>query len=181
MAQSDQFISKGRLDALADGVFAFAMTLLVIKVELPDDFAPVSGAELLAELGRLADTFVTYIITFLILALFWFGRAGTREEPEKASGSYAWAVVAHLFFVTVMPFSMVVAASYDFLPAVALYAANLILLAATAILIIRVVERDTGRRVVRDARFELAVLIVSALLSVAIAAFDPGSGWLLIF
>jgi hypothetical protein len=70
---------------------------------------------------------------------------------------------------------MVVAASYDFLPAVALYAANLILLAATAILIIRVVERDTGRRVVRDARFELAVLIVSALLSVAIAAFDPGS------
>jgi phosphate acetyltransferase len=43
MAEPKEFISKGRLDALTDGVFAFAMTLL-----LPEDFHPKSAAELVA-------------------------------------------------------------------------------------------------------------------------------------
>ena len=43
MAEPKEFISKGRLDALIDGVFAFAMTLL-----LPEDFHPKSAAELVA-------------------------------------------------------------------------------------------------------------------------------------
>ena len=40
MAESDELISKSRLDALTDGVFAFPMTLLVVKVDLPEDFHP---------------------------------------------------------------------------------------------------------------------------------------------
>ena len=43
MAETKEFISKGRLDALTDGVFAFAMTLLVVNFDLPEDFHPTSA------------------------------------------------------------------------------------------------------------------------------------------
>jgi uncharacterized membrane protein len=50
MVEPKEFISKGRLDALTDGVFAFAMTLLVVKFDLPEDFHPKSAAELISGL-----------------------------------------------------------------------------------------------------------------------------------
>lgn len=36
MPAPEEFVSKGRLDALTDGVFAFAMTLLVVNIDLPE-------------------------------------------------------------------------------------------------------------------------------------------------
>src|SRR5262245_4916640 len=112
MKEPDEFISKNRLDGLTDGIFAFAMTLLVINIDLPEGFNPKSANELLAAFAQLQDTFVAYIVTFLVLAVFWFGQAGAKDEPETASDAYAWAVLAHLFFVTLLPFSMQVAGRY---------------------------------------------------------------------
>jgi uncharacterized membrane protein len=172
-AREDRGVAKGRLDALTDGVFAFAMTLLVINIDLPEDFHPTSGAELVAGLARLADTFFSYIITFVVLAMFWLARAQFKEEPEAASTTYAWMVILHLFFVTFLPFSMVLIGRYDLLPATIIYAANLILLALTAIGISLVVYGDTGRREAPSGLIEYGVLIVSALLSMAIGLFAP--------
>ena len=109
MAESKEFISKSRLDALTDGVFAFAMTLLVINLDLPEDFHPTSAAELISALLGLGGTFIAYVITFFVLASFWLGRARTKEEPQAASGAYAWSLLSHLFFVTLLPLSMIVA------------------------------------------------------------------------
>jgi hypothetical protein len=89
MAETKEFISKGRLDALTDGVFAFAMTLLVVNFDLPEDFHPTSAAELISALLGLGDTFIAYVVSFLVLATFWLARARTKEEPEAASGTYA--------------------------------------------------------------------------------------------
>ena len=75
MAKPDEFISKARLDALTDGVFAFAMTLLVVNLVLPEDFRPTSDAELTSALVDLHGTLIAYVITFLVLASFWLGRA----------------------------------------------------------------------------------------------------------
>jgi uncharacterized membrane protein len=173
MADPKEFVSKGRLDALTDGVFAFAMTLLVVNFELPKEFHPTSAAELTSGLLSLGGTFIAYIVTFLVLATFWLGRARTREEPERASGAYAWSVLFHLFFVTLMPFSMIVAGRYDFAPAIWVYGANMILLALTAIGITLVIERDTRRPLVPSGRTEYGVLIASAILSMAIGSYSP--------
>jgi uncharacterized membrane protein len=175
MNEPDEFIAKGRLDAITDGVFAFAMTLLVVNLDLPEGFNPTTSDELLAALARLEDTFIAYIVTFLVLALFWLGRARTKEEPETASGAYAWTVLLHLFFVTLLPFSMIVAGRYDLVPAIWIYGGNLILLALTAIAITFVIERDTGRRLVASGRVEFSLLIASALLSMAIGVVAPDS------
>jgi TMEM175 potassium channel family protein len=173
MQESDEFIPKNRLDAFTDGVFAFAMTLLVVNVRLPDDFNPKTSDELLAGLARITDSFIAYIITFLLLAMFWTGQAGNREEPEKASDAYAWTLLSHLFFVTLLPFSMLLAGRYDFAPAIWIYGANLIFLGVTSLGITLAIERDIGHRMMNSGRIELGVLIGSALLSMAIAVFAP--------
>jgi len=173
MAKPKEFISKGRLDALTDGVFAFAMTLLVVNLDLPEDFHPSSAAELISALLDLGGTFIAYIITFLVLASFWLGRARTKEEPESASGAYAWSLLSHLFFVTLLPFSMIVAGRYNLAPAIWVYGANMILLALTAIGITLVIERDIQRRLVPSGRPEYGVLIASAILSMAIGCYSP--------
>jgi TMEM175 potassium channel family protein len=175
MAETKEFISKGRLDALTDGVFAFAMTLLVVNLDLPEDFHPKSAAELIAALLDLGGTFIAYVVTFLVLASFWLGRARTKEEPEAASGAYAWSLLFHLFFVTLMPFSMIIAGRYNLAPAIWVYGANMILLALTAIGVTLVIERDIRRRLVPSGRPEYSVLIASAILSMAIGFYSPDS------
>jgi len=173
MTEAKEFISKGRLDALTDGVFAFAMTLLVVNLELPQDFHPASAAQLTSALLGLSDTFISYIITFLVLATFWLARARTKEEPEAASGAYAWSLLFHLFFVTLLPFSMIVAGRYDLAPAVWVYGTNMIFLALTAIGVTLVIERDVQRRLVPSGRVEYGVLIASAVLSMALSFYSP--------
>ena len=59
------------------------------------------------------------------------------------------------------------------MPAICVYAANMVLLALTAIGITLVIERDTKRRLVSSGYLELGVLIASALLSVAIGFYSP--------
>ena len=175
MTKTKEFISKGRLDALTDGVFAFAMTLLVVNLDLPEDFHPSSAAELIAALLDLGGTLIAYVVTFLVLASFWLGRARTKEEPESASGAYAWSLLFHLFFVTLLPFSMIVAGRYNLAPAIWVYGANMIFLALTAIGITFVIERDIQRRLVPSGRPEYGVLIASAILSMAIGFYSPES------
>jgi hypothetical protein len=64
--QATGFVPTSRLDALTDAVFAFAMTLLVINIELPDDLHPKTTQAFLQGLAGLSDTFVAYLITFLV-------------------------------------------------------------------------------------------------------------------
>jgi uncharacterized membrane protein len=150
------FIPRSRLEALTDGVFAFAMTLLVVNIELPEGFHPKSNQEFLARLSDLSDTFIAYLITFFLLVSFWFGRAKETGEPEMASAAYAWAVLLHLLSVTFLPFSM---------------------LAAIAISLIA--ERDSGRARGPNGRVELGILIASAVLSIITSLFAPDSAMLL--
>ncbi len=168
------FIPKSRLEALTDGVFAFAMTLLVVNIELPDNFEPKSNQEFLAKIADLSDIFVAYLITFFVLVSFWFGRAKGDDEPETASTAYSWAVLLHLLAVTFLPFSMLTVGRYDVPAASWIYGANMIVLALTALAMSLIAERDSGRPRVADGRVELTILIVSAVLSMVTSLFAPG-------
>jgi uncharacterized membrane protein len=172
------FIPTSRLEALSDGVFAFAMTLLVVNIELPEGFDPKTNQEFLAKLSDLSDTFTAYIITFFVLVSFWFGRAKQTGEPEAASHAYAWAVLLQLLAVTFLPFSMLAVSRYDVAGAVWIYGANMILLAVTALLISRLAARDGGRAHAIDGRVELGILILSAVLSMIASLWSPDGAML---
>jgi len=167
-------ISKARLDALTDGVFAFAMTLLVISLDLPDSAEVAGPRELLAALARLEDTLLVYVISFFVLGARWMRIAAGHGAETWCSRGYARAVILHLFFVTLVPFSTKLVGLYGtYWPAVCIYAANTILgaLASWWAAERLAVEEKQAKP---QGRLDVTVLIASALLSCAISFVAPG-------
>jgi uncharacterized membrane protein len=168
-------IPKSRLDALTDGVFAIAMTLLILEIRLPDGVEPQSAQALLEMLGNLEGQFLAYFISFAVLGSRWLGQTYDRGKEEMPR-SYGWAVLVHLFFVTCIPFTtMVVGRHADLAPAVWLYAANMALMGVTAIWMSSVAARVRGERPRMAGTWTFGLLIASALLSVAFSFVNPAN------
>jgi uncharacterized membrane protein len=168
-------IARARLDALTDGIFAVAMTLLVIDLRFPESLHPGSDRELIGALRELVwGPFVAYAISFFVIGLRWrtvSRLGGTRAHVGKSF--VRWSFV-HLFFITCMPFStMVMGRHIDLAPAVWLYAANTILAAGAAWWLVRAsqAEEDTGQA--SAANVTLPALIGIAVLSAGVSLFSP--------
>jgi uncharacterized protein (TIGR02246 family) len=65
-------ISKSRLEMLVDGVFAIAMTLLVLELKIPELADRHSIQELARAIAHQAPTFGSYLLSFLVLGMFWY-------------------------------------------------------------------------------------------------------------
>lgn len=167
------FIPKARLDALTDGVFAVAMTLLVIDLRLPESFNPKDAAELLHRLTETWNQVLVYALSFYVLGLRWIGMVQLTPRGEEVSEQYIRWSLAHLLLITFVPFSTMVVGRYVWLaPAVWLYAANTIAFALVAIRMISLTEPEHARAHDED-RFGLIVLIGASFLAVAISLFAP--------
>jgi hypothetical protein len=71
---SEHILSTERLEALADGIFAFAMTLLVLSIDLPASIPTASANQaILKYLIDLMPKLGIYVIAFLILGMLWYG------------------------------------------------------------------------------------------------------------
>ncbi len=169
-------ITKARLDALTDGVFAFAMTLLVLNLEFPDDLDPRDASALLDAFGEHADNLLLYVISFFVLGRRWFGQARIKPEPEIASYTYMRWVLIHLFFITLIPFTTQVVGRYGFAPAVWLYAANVSLAAMAAIRLSYLDEKKSRKKEPHTGRPELGLLVAAALLSVILSLVVTEAG-----
>ena len=69
---SSSVISKGRLEFLFDGIFAIAMTILVLELKVPELVDRRSMGELARALAHHAPTFVSYLLSFVMLGMFWY-------------------------------------------------------------------------------------------------------------
>jgi uncharacterized membrane protein len=166
-------IPKSRLDALTDGVFAVAMTLLVIDLKLPENFHPKDAFELLHRLGELWNQVLMYIISFYVLGLRWTGLVRMTPPGEEVSEQYTKWALLHLLLITLVPFTtMVMGRHINFAPATWLYAANTIAFALVAIRMISLTEPEHARAHLDD-RFGLIVLIAASLLTIAASFFTP--------
>ncbi len=167
-------IPKTRIDALTDGVFAFAMTLLVLDLHLPDDFDPSTPGALLGALMGLRSQLIAYGISFFVLGMRWLGQARNRGVPETTSNTYAMWVLIYLFLITCMPFSTMVVGRYeDLAPSVWLYGANLLLSALASLRMSLLAEEEANQPSDRGSRIDQLVLIASAVLSIAISFISP--------
>jgi uncharacterized membrane protein len=167
-------IPKGRIEALTDGIFGFAMTLLVTSLVIPDTLQLTSNAELLNVLSGLDSSLLAYAISFVVLGVRWAGQAGARGVPDEVGGVYLWSVLIHLFFITTMPFSTMLIGRFGDLPAaVWVYSANMALAAMASLATSFVAEHDSGQKPDRTGRIDLVVLIASAILSVIVSFFEP--------
>lgn len=97
--------SVERLAALSDGVFAVAMTLLVLDLRAPTIEEIHSEHDLWRALVALGPRLLMYAMSFLTLGLFWVGQQTLLNHLRRSDRALSWIHLAFLFAVSVMPFS----------------------------------------------------------------------------
>src|SRR5205823_11038793 len=136
--------SLERLAALSDGIFAVALTLLVLDLRVPvssgiNVMLPiwVSGAfqheqELWMDLVKLAPNILTYLMSFLTLGIFWVGQQTQFNNFKRSDRHLTWIHLAFLLAVTLMPFSTGLLSEFiTYRIALVVYWLNLLLLGVT--------------------------------------------------
>ncbi len=121
--------SVERLAALSDGVFAVAMTLLVLDLHAPALEAVHSESDLWRALAALGPRLAIYAMTFVTLGIFWIGQQTQLNHLDRSNRSLSWMHMAFLFAVTLTPFStMLLAAFTTYRVALLAYWLNILLL-----------------------------------------------------
>jgi uncharacterized membrane protein len=94
-----------RLSALSDGIFAFAMTVLVLDLRLPAASAIHSEHDLWRALVAMGPSLLIYLMSFLTLGIFWNGQQTQLNYIDRGDRDLAWIHLAFLATMTLMPFS----------------------------------------------------------------------------
>jgi uncharacterized membrane protein len=97
--------SLERLAALSDGIFAVAMTLLVLDLHIPAAAQVHGERELLVALGALGPQWVAYGMSFLTLGIFWAGQQTQLNHLEEGTRDLTWIHLGFLFTITLLPLS----------------------------------------------------------------------------
>jgi TMEM175 potassium channel family protein len=124
--------SVERLAALSDGIFAVAMTLLVLDLRTPIASGIHSERDLWHALAALAPQIVMYMMTFITLGIFWVGQQTQLNHLARSDRSLAWIHIAFLFAVSLTPFSTRLLAEFTaYRVALLVYWLNIVLLGGT--------------------------------------------------
>ncbi|MGA8099092.1 MAG: TMEM175 family protein [Candidatus Cybelea sp.] len=124
--------SLERLASLSDGVFAFAMTLLVLDLRLPVAEAVHSEAGLRVALTALAPNLLTYFLSFMTLGIFWVGQHTQLSKLKHSQRTLTWIHLIFLLMVTMIPFSTkLLAAFITYRTALVIYWLNILGLGAS--------------------------------------------------
>src|SRR5271167_4553975 len=92
--------SVDRLAALSDGIFAVALTLLVLDLHLPAAGAVHSERDIWRALVAIPPQIVMYLMSFLTLGIFWVGQQTQLNHLERSARSLSWMHLVFLFAVT---------------------------------------------------------------------------------
>lgn len=120
-------ITTARIETLTDGVFAIVMTLLAFDMRVPVE-EQVEQLGLWGALVQLAPNLLSYIITFVILGVFWVGHHNQYFYIRRADRPLLWINIFFMMAVALLPFSAGVFSRYGAdRTSILVYNANLIL------------------------------------------------------
>lgn len=124
--------SVERLAALSDGVFAVAMTLLVLDLKVPVMETVHSEHDLWAGLVAMAPRLLMYMMSFMTLGIFWVGQQTQLNHLEQSDRGLSWIHLVFLFLVSITPFSTTLLAEFTaYKLALVEYWLNILLLGVT--------------------------------------------------
>lgn len=118
-----------RIEALADGIFAIVMTLLVLELKVPEVARGVfHNDDLLYALFDLWPNLLAYCLSFFILSMYWLSHHVLFTYVDKADFSFIWRNILFLLIIGLIPFSTALLGHDPFtqLPQL-VYAVNLII------------------------------------------------------
>jgi uncharacterized membrane protein len=123
--------SLERLAALSDGIFAVAMTLLVLDLHVPASELIHSQGQLWHALAEAVPQVISYVLSFMTLGIFWNGQQAQLNSFTRSDRHLSWIHMLFLFAVSFMPFSTRLLAGFIAYRSVLLvYWANILLLGA---------------------------------------------------
>ena len=121
-----------RISALSDGIFAVAMTLLVLEIHTPDGADIHSEAQLWTALTALAPRLLTWLLSLMTLGIFWVGQQTQINQLRRADRGLSWLHFVFLAVITIIPFTTrVLAEFFTFRVAFLLYWGNIALAGAS--------------------------------------------------
>jgi uncharacterized membrane protein len=121
-------LNKNRIEALTDGIYAIALTLAVLTIDISE--IPITdGRSIVPALKTILPQLMHYAIAFFVLASFWCAHHRQTETIKKVDNTYVWLNILTLFFVALVPFTTDLIGDYgEYPPAVVVYAGNLFLI-----------------------------------------------------
>src|SRR5205814_7440133 len=90
-------MNKGRLEAFSDGVIAIIITIMVLELKAPH------GADV-ATLGPLIPVFLSYVLSFVLIAIYWNNHHHLFQAARRVNGAILWANSHLLFWLSLVPF-----------------------------------------------------------------------------
>jgi uncharacterized membrane protein len=110
---SEFWLTTTRLESLVDNIFAFAMTIMVLDIVSPrvtDNFTPASLAKALVDLWPHISSFV---VSFIILAIFWVKHHKMFAYIERVDRPLLWINIFIAMGIVLLPFSTQFSAKFD--------------------------------------------------------------------
>ncbi|WP_027061810.1 TMEM175 family protein [Mesorhizobium loti] len=164
---------RGRIVGITDGVFAIALTLIVLEIRVPAHEVIHSEHDLLAAIAALAPRFLTYALSFLTLTIFWFGQQAQHGLIAKSDRRLATLNLCFLAFIALLPFSTDLLADFlEFRTAVLVYWLNLLMLGVTLLASWRYADKNgfVAEDVDAETRRTVYLRIVKAQILWAVGA-----------
>ncbi len=175
-----------RLEAFSDGVFAVAITLLILEIRVPQ--LQIEGnRNLLVSLGRLWPSFLAFVLSFFVVLVIWINHHELFRMVNRVDRALMFANGSLLLMVTFIPFSTAMLARYFGTPAantaVAFYCGTFLVTSLCHNLLFESVARN--RRLLRHDISDLAISrirrtyhlgLVTYSISFLVAMFSPVGG-----
>jgi uncharacterized membrane protein len=140
-------VTTGRLEAFSDGVLAIIITIMVLEMKVPH------GADF-AALRPLTAVFLSYVLSFVYLGIYWNNHHHMMHAVHRVSGPLLWANLHLLFWLSLVPFVTGWMGENHFAPApVALYGFVLLMAAIAYTIMVPAALRVEGP----DSKFAMAI------------------------
>lgn len=167
-------MGKGRLEAFSDGVIAILITIMVLEMKVPH------GQDL-ATLFGIWHVFVSYVLSFLYLGIYWSNHHHLLHTVQKVSGGILWANLHLLFWLSLVPFTTGWMGENEFAQwPVFVYTLNLLLAGVAYFIlskrIIAVHGRDSAlaRAVGADWKGQISVVFYAAAMATTFISSHAG-------
>jgi uncharacterized membrane protein len=91
-------MGKNRLEAFSDGVIAIIITIMVLELKVPH-------GETLNDLASLIPVFLSYVLSFVYVGIYWNNHHHMLHTCKKVTGAILWANLHLLFWLSLFPFA----------------------------------------------------------------------------
>ena len=160
---------KGRLEAFSDGVLAIVITIMVLELKVPH-------GEDLASLEPLFPVFLSYLLSFIYVGIYWNNHHHLFQAAKHVSGAILWANLHLLFWLSLFPFVTGWVGENHFAPIpVAIYGVVLIMagvayyILSRALLVGHGPESTLAKAIGKDTKGKISVVIYAAGIPLALS------------